>query len=335
MKKITLAIVSLVATTTISVADTPLVKKTNFDFIPEIVAEVNGKKLTKAQEIQKLSVFIQKDLTQKELIDSAKSIAKYFVKSTAILDAAIKAGFKPSVKLAVKGFNDYLKTIRPFRVEQIKKALRKEGMTLESFLDKRKTQKSFQQQMAMNAFLYKNVISKVKVSAKDAKAYYDANPDVFKMAADPKGSVRTSHILIAVKEGSDAKTKAAAKAKAEKHLALLQKDASLFGKLAEKESECPSSKNKGSLGVFTRGRMVPEFEQAVVNLKTGEISALAETKFGYHIIRRDAPKQAEKKTFVEVKDKLEMALKQEAIEKSLMAFIKKITADANAKIYIK
>ena len=320
-------------------ATMPVAPPANFNFLPEVVAEVNGKKLTKAQIIQKIMLMtggkMPKGLSQKMLEDTVKKMAMQFVQSTAILDAAIKAGFKPSAELAVKGFKDYLKKAPAFQIEQIKKGLAQRGMNLETFIEKNKNQKSFQEQMAINTFFEKKVISKVKVSEKDAKAYYDANPKAFEMPADKKGTMRASHILIKVDEKADVKTKAAAKAKAEKLLKLLEKDASLFGELAEKESACPSGKNKGSLGPFTKGRMVPEFEQAVVNLKTGEISGIVETKFGYHIIRRDPLKKAEKKTFAEVKEKLEMALKQEAIQKALMAFVKKITDSAKGKVYIK
>lgn len=356
MKKTSLTILTLTAAASISFAaetaapkkitaskaikaTMPIAPPANFNFLPPVVAEVNGKKLTKAQIIQKILVMTRgkmpKGLTQKMLEDTVKKMATQFVQSTAILDAAIKAGFKPSAELAVKGFNDYLKTAPSFQIEQIKKGLAQRGMNLETFLEKNKNKKAFQDQMAINTFFEKNVISKCKVSEKDAKAYYAANPKAFEMPADAKGSMRASHILLMVKEKADVKTKAAAKAKAEKLLKLLKKDASLFGELAEKESQCPSGKNKGSLGAFTKGRMVPEFEQAVVNLKTGEISGIVETKFGYHIIRRDAPKKAEKKTFAEVKEKLQTALKQQKIEKSLMAFVKKITDAAKGKVYIK
>ena len=350
MKKTSLAILTLTAAASISFAaettapkvikaTMPLAPKANFNFLPELVAEVNGKKLTKAEVLKKLlggtGGKIPQGVTQKMLVDATKSMAIQFVQAGAILDAAIKAGFKPSAELAIKGFNDYLKTAPPFQVEQIKKGLAQQGQTLETFIEKNKNMKSFQEQMAINSFFAKEIISKVKVSAKDAKAYYDANPKAFETPADPKDSMRASHILIKVEEKSDAKTKAAAKAKAEKLLALLKKDASLFEELAIKESQCPSGKKKGSLGAFTKGRMVPEFEQAVVNLKTGEISAIVETKFGYHIIRRDAAKKSKKQTFAEVKDKLQVALKQQAIEKSLMTFVKKITDAAKGKVYIK
>lgn len=347
MKKTSLAILTLTAAASISFAaettapkvikaTMPLAPKANFNFLPELVAEVNGKKLTKAEVLKKLlGGKIPQGVTQEMLVNATKSMATQFVQASAILDAAIKAGFKPSAELAVKGFNDYLKTAPTFQVEQIKKGLAKQGKTLETFIEKNKNLKAFQEQMAINSFFSKEVISKIKVSAKDAKAYYDANPKAFETPADPKDSMRASHILIKLEEKSDAKTKVAAKVKAEKLLALLEKDASLFEELATKESQCPSAKKKGSIGAFTKGRMVPEFEQAVVNLKTGEISAIVETKFGYHIIRRDAPKKSKKQTFAEVKDKLQVALKQQAIEKSLMAFVKKITDAAKGKVYIK
>ncbi len=43
-----------------------------------------------------------------------------------------------------------------------------------------------------------------------------------------------------------------------------------------------------SLGVITRGITVPEFEDVAFALGPGEISAITETSFGYHIIRRPA-----------------------------------------------
>ena len=59
-----------------------------------------------------------------------------------------------------------------------------------------------------------------------------------------------------------------------------------FEDLAKKYSKCPSgASNGGNLGFFGRGMMVPEFEQAALALKVGEISQPVKTQFGYHLIK--------------------------------------------------
>ncbi len=59
-----------------------------------------------------------------------------------------------------------------------------------------------------------------------------------------------------------------------------------FEALARANSDCPSGKDGGALGVFGKGQMVPEFEQAAFNMNVGEVSGVVETSFGYHLIKR-------------------------------------------------
>jgi alanyl-tRNA synthetase len=47
----------------------------------------------------------------------------------------------------------------------------------------------------------------------------------------------------------------------------------------------------GDLGYFAHGRMVPSFEQAVANMKLGEVSPVVETSFGYHVIKLEGIRQ--------------------------------------------
>ena len=60
-----------------------------------------------------------------------------------------------------------------------------------------------------------------------------------------------------------------------------------FAKLAREASiDSPSAKRDGSLGYFSRGAMVKQFEEAAFRLQVGEISEPVKSEFGYHIIKR-------------------------------------------------
>jgi len=60
-----------------------------------------------------------------------------------------------------------------------------------------------------------------------------------------------------------------------------------FEELAMQKSLCPSRKKGGSLGWFSRGQMVKEFENAAFAGKKGQIIGPVKTQFGFHVIRID------------------------------------------------
>ena len=57
-----------------------------------------------------------------------------------------------------------------------------------------------------------------------------------------------------------------------------------FAELAQENSDCPSSAKGGDLGEFTHGQMVPEFDAAAFELPIGVVSDPVKTQFGYHLI---------------------------------------------------
>ena len=173
------------------------------------------------------------------------------------------------------------------------------------------------------------------MTAAEVEKFYKENPNQFKEPADPADSIRASHILIGVDKNADAKAWDKAKKEIEAIIAQLKKGAD-FGKLAAEKSTCPSGKSaNGSLGVFGKGQMVPEFEKAAYALKVGEISGAVKTDFGYHVIRRDAPKGGRAMAFAEVKDRLTAALTQQKQMMNLKAAIDKLVKAAKVQILVK
>jgi hypothetical protein len=104
-------------------------------------------------------------------------------------------------------------------------------------------------------------------------------------------TVVASHILVAYAGAQNAnpsvkRTKEEAKTRAEGFMARARKGED-FAKLASAGSDDPSAKmNQGALGRFTRDRMVKPFADAAFALRPGDVSALVETSFGFHVIKR-------------------------------------------------
>ncbi len=116
-----------------------------------------------------------------------------------------------------------------------------------------------------------------------------------KMSPD---SVKASHILInpATEGGLDK-----AKAKADSIKNLIQKGAS-FADLAKKFGTDGTKDKGGDLGIFARGSMIPVFEDAVFDGKTGDLKVIT-TQYGVHVIRIEAQKGASKVAKVALIDK--------------------------------
>ncbi len=111
-------------------------------------------------------------------------------------------------------------------------------------------------------------------------------------------SVSASHILInpATEGGLDK-----AKSKADSIRNLIAKGAS-FAVLAKQFGTDGSKDKGGDLGTFGRGAMVPAFENAVFNGKTGDLKVIT-TQFGVHVIKINAQKGSSKVVKVALVDK--------------------------------
>ncbi len=151
----------------------------------------------------------------------------------------------------------------------------------------------------------------IVVNAQELKTYYDQNID---RLSGPEER-RASHILINAPKTAPAAERAAAKTKATELLALVRKSPESFADTARKNSQDTGSATKGGdLDFFARGAMVKLFEDAVFNLKKGDISDLVETDFGFHIIRLTDIKTPKQRSFEDLRPTLEADLKKQQVQ---------------------
>jgi len=168
----------------------------------------------------------------------------------------------------------------------------------------------------------KQQLAKVKVSQKEMKDYYKKNKEEF----NQKESVHARHIL--VKTEAEAK-KIIAQLKGLKGDALKNK----FMDLAKTKSTGPSGPKGGDLGFFTKGQMVPEFNDRVFSMKVGTVTATpVKTQFGYHVIYLEKKNPASTRSFKKVKNAIEQRLKLEKFKVAVKAKMKKL--EKSAKIVV-
>ena len=306
---------------------------------PQTLAVYNGKTFTLKEFVADFTKQfpggkMPAGITAEMLRDMAPQLVKAAVRADLMKSAMAKAGIVASEKHAKAFLTDMVKKMPKEQLELVTKRMAMENKTLDQYINDMASNPMAQQQIAMEEFANKTFLKGIDVTPAEAEKFYKANPQMFATPADSKDTMRASHILVMVDAKASAADKKAARAKAEAIAAELKKNPALFEAKAKAESKCPSGANGGSLGAFSKGQMVPEFEAAVLKLKDGEISGVVETQFGYHIIRRDALKGAGMRDFASVKDQLIDFLKEQKVQQATEKYISDLEKAAKVQYMI-
>jgi len=148
-----------------------------------------------------------------------------------------------------------------------------------------KAQMAMRSDQLVAGMLFQKISKDAKPSAADLQAYYDEHKADYDSVTARHILIRMTGSAVPLKEGEKdlSDDEALAKAKDIRSKLVAGGD---FAAIAKAESDdAGSGANGGVLGDFTRGRMVPQFEEAAFALKVNEISEPVKTQFGYHIIQ--------------------------------------------------
>ena len=151
-------------------------------------------------------------------------------------------------------------------------------------------------------------LSQVEVKDDEVAEYYALHKD--DKFTEPE-QVRARHILVKTAADAGPDAKAAARKKAEELLAKVKAGADFAALAKERSEDAGSAANGGDLGLFTRGRMTPAFEEAAFALQGGGLSDVVETPFGFHVIKVEEHRPGGAKPLETVHDEIADTLKRE------------------------
>ena len=166
----------------------------------------------------------------------------------------------------------------------------------------------------------KKRLNDILVSDQEIQRYYEQHDRKFMKTA----SASARHILVS------------SEMEAKEIIRELLKSRNLkdrFIEFAHSRSTGPSSKNGGDIGWFNKAEMVPEFSNAALALRKGQITLVpVKTQFGYHIIYLTDKRGAGKMEFSKVKESIVSSIKLEKFKMNLENLNKKLKSSARITV---
>jgi peptidyl-prolyl cis-trans isomerase C len=292
--------------------------------LPAVLARVNGEEVTKVdfdRLIKNMELSANGPIPAERRDDIFRKALDQLVTYT-VLTQETRARKVAVTDAEVEG---QIKQMRSqFQNEQdFTKALAARGMSLE------KLKADTRIDLSINKMMEAEAATGQPPADAQVREFYDKNPDKFKQDE----AVRASHILFKVEESADAATKKKVRDEAEAVLKQVRAGAD-FGELAKKHSADGSAQQGGDLNFFTKGQMVPAFDQAAFALKPGEISDIVTTQFGYHIIKVTDRRPASAVPFEQVSDRIKEYLTEQQKQQKVEAFIESLKQKSKIEVLV-
>jgi parvulin-like peptidyl-prolyl isomerase len=291
-----------------------------WSFLPEIVAEINGEKMTRT-ELVKNVVGAKLDLataSRDQLESLAKITLKQQIEKYIIRRLMQRDGIIPSAKLVLEEYQKTFSALSPTGQATYLKKLDLTRVQLPEHWRQLSLMPTEQFRMAFTLWV-KNRILTIAVTDDEIETFYREYQDKFKQPE--RVTIRTAMVtFIKQSEGK------AAREKIEDILALVRQGVD-FNQQAEKYRVPDNALN----GNFRRGVLPKKIEDIVFSMKTGQISEIIEMPVGFVIIKLEHRVSAGYIPLDKVKPELKLELKR---DKTARWFRKKITIE-RAKIDIK
>ena len=290
------------------------------------IAKINGVEVDRAEFDKKYAKMTKafttrnKDIPEGLALRYKESILKQLIDKELLQQEIQKQNVQVDPGALDAEFEEYKKMFRTD--ENFDRYLKSSEVTIEQIKE------NIKHNLAVNALLDK--AGGLALAEDEVKKYFEENRARYEV----KEQIRASHILFKVEKADDAAADAEARKQAEEVYKLATAKGANFEELAKKHSQGPTAPRGGDLSYFTRGRMVPAFEEVAFAMKVGEISKPVKTQFGWHIIQVNDRKEGRDRPFDEVKESIEKLLKNKASRKAKADLLKTLREQAKVESFL-
>ncbi len=108
----------------------------------------------------------------------------------------------------------------------------------------------------------------------------------------------------------------------------LLKNSRSFENLARTRSKAPEAEAAGLMGVFSRGELPPELEEAAFALPPGRTSGIVQTPLGYHVLRVDERQESRDRLLEDCREEIGARLQRARSEQAVRQLVQGLMARA-------
>ena len=312
--------------------------------VPEVVAKVNGTKLT--SDLLKREMIAYRLLANRQgeniETDDEGKIARGLLMKAIDDELIYQQGLKQNINIDSATIDRELNHIQSKFPDKklFLAALAAQRLTFDVL------KKNIQKTLVKEEFVRANIAPEVNVDDSEVKSFYDKNQATF---IKPE-TFKVSHIYVSIPAPGDGEAESIedrAKAKeiidwvkneAKKKInqaSLALKKGKPFPSVAKEFSEDPKTFDRGGdLGFMMKNQTLPEISSAMVKLKVREISSVIESSLGFHIIQLTGKKESHLIALDEVKPEILNHLLKLETEKQLKDYLSGLRKKSDIKIFI-
>ena len=287
--------------------------------VDRVVAVVN-QEVIMFSDVERWSRSFQEEIQTEDRLERRERIQEVFrrvleklIEEKLIDQEAKKSGIKVTSK-EIEGAIEELRHQNAVDQENFEKLLAAEGLTLEAF------KKEIEKRILRTKLIQGAVKVESKAGEKELRDFYQKNMDWYRIHE----SYRTSHILFLVPKEATRDQIREIRKKCQKVLEKIRGGED-FGEMVFLYSEdTVSRKDRGDLGYFKRGELLPALEREAIQLRVGEVSGVIRTEFGFHLIKLLDRKGGEPPPFEEIKEKVQADYYGKEMEKAFQQFLSKL-----------
>ena len=267
----------------------------------EVIATVNGKKITQEDLANRLETFINSDTDTQNTIK--QEIIDQLVTDILLDEFIDKQGLLVTPEAIEQEVSRVRSTItgnQKDSVQSLEKILASIGSNIGEF------KKGIKHSLALEKYFGN------KLDDKTLEKYFEGNKSLFNGE-----SIKVSHILIDTRTLKTPEELSHALEQIKSIKKEIDRGAA-FDEMAKKYSNCPSATNGGDLGFIQRkGNLAKTFLDTAFSLRIGQVSEPVQTELGYHLIKVTDKREGSSVKFGDVKEKVRLAVLDAEILKLL------------------